>query len=187
MNGLREINGLKPTEAMTFPRSGHHWLFEILAEYFGQRLVVAEPHPESPPRIEDSDKTNFQRCFHDWSLTEPIRDDRQYLVQIRDPVDALASRWALEHRPEGIEAWYSIMGQWIDYYSGFMKKWVYSRIPNRLIVRYSDLFTNLPAKVCEIVCFMESSGLCDGGRIHKICEAHPVVYTGKGNFNGQLN
>ena len=133
-------------ESISFPRCGHKLTADLLRAYFGNEFKYQDV---CPPRGQFSEGYHFQKN-HDFDLDVPIQKDRSYLVQVRDPFDAIFS-WhkmtvGLDGIAEDIHSVREIMAQKQDYWAGFVKKWVASEIPNRLVVRY-----------CELIGFPESS------------------------------
>lgn len=133
---------LHRTECLTFPRSGHTLLHRLLSDYFVDgELHYCEMYDE-PEKVLDRDPTtNFQKN-HDLQLATPIRDDRQYLVQIRYPIDTIISWYKMACKAnisDAPQAWmecaFEVSSLWLRFY----RKWVLSPVPNRLIVNYSDL------------------------------------------------
>lgn len=171
------IKGIFLTEVVTLPRSGHHWTQQVLTDYFDGRLVTWQrgiPEPLPP-------ETNLIRNLHDWDLSAPVLPDRQYLIQIRDPVDALASRWEFEQL-EG-QLWYAKMQEWLKHYTALMLKWVYTPIPNRLVLRYSDLVAAPLDRFAELINWLDAANTCQRERLVKILCKNPP----KGSFRRPLD
>ena len=169
MTEISQINGLFVTECVSFPRSGHHLLHDTLTYYFGERLVYCEMYrqPESD-RIGGESKTNYQKN-HDFDLLTEIRSDRKYIVQVRDPLEAFASRWEMNIRVGKLndteQEFISTMHEWTTYYCGFIKKWVLSPVPNRLIVHYRDLIEHSEDVVSHVIQFIQGFPNTDNERI----------------------
>lgn len=136
-------------ENMSFPRSGHSYLRALLRAYFGPGFIYDEDF--YGPGVHR--KGHFMKN-HDFDLDIPIRDDRVYLVQVRDPFDCFHSWHKMtiprDGIPDTIEVFREISRSKLDYWSGFVRKWVFSEIPNRMILNYRDL-VNLPQQSLEKV------------------------------------
>lgn len=141
---------ISPTECISYPRSGHHALVDILRVYFGDSLVYGEIYRDPEATLEslaNCPRVNYQKN-HDFDLaTSPSRTDRQYLVQVRNPLESIES-WEVYdrrvgHIPDSPEAR-------VDFWAAFVKKWVFSEIPNRLVVWYEDL-VGAPVETCVSV------------------------------------
>lgn len=154
---LRQVNGIYVTECICYPRSGHHLLTNILHEYFDVSFVYCEQYKEGHKRIDKDENTNYQKN-HDFDLDTEIKDDRQYLIQVRNPLHSLPSRWAMEVRGANItdteENYRLYMKAWSHYWAGFMAKWVLSPVDNRLVVRYEDLMLNPVEVVVNVIQFL---------------------------------
>lgn len=164
MPKIKTINGIYLTEIICFPRSGHHWLMSMLEEvYFANRISYCERYEHPERMIEQCADTNVQKN-HDEGGDTPIRSDRRYIVQIRDPLEALPSRWKAHLAREDAtelgfinneECWRQTMKRWIDYYSRFVSKWIYDEVPNRLILRYNDLLSDPLGSLRKVVDFID--------------------------------
>lgn len=138
------VNGIRRTYSISFPRSGHGWLVDMLRMNYGTRLNYSESYVTNETRHELCETTNLTK-EHDLELELPVRRDCQYLVQLRNPVDAVLS-W-IEQRAKnrggltGQER-RELFDRWMRFYVEWLKKWVLAdlRAP-RLIVTYESLRT----------------------------------------------
>lgn len=140
-----------PVESISFPRCGHKLTTELLLAYFGEEFKY---QGVCPPPGQFSEGFHFQKN-HDFDLDTPIQNDRSYLVQVRDPFDAIFS-WhkltvTLDGIPDDQQTMREIMAQKQDYWAGFVKKWVASEIPNRVIVRYEDLLAHPHESLARLI------------------------------------
>lgn len=167
------VNGVAKTEALCFPRSGHHLLKNILEHYLGGAMNYCSVHEdEESKRIGAHPLTNFQKN-HDFDLKWPITDDRRYLVQTRDPIDAIESWFHLEQRmgktgatrPE-YEVWRNYIAGKLDYWRGFVDKWIYSYIPNRLVVSYADLLHRPESTVTSVIQHLQAKAEVDAKKLN---------------------
>lgn len=131
--------------SVSFPRSGHALTTELLRAYFGPALIYSG---EGPGRNEWKPGSNFLKT-HDFDLEVPIHRDRHYIVQIRNVVDSMWS-WhqltvKLDGIPDTIGTYRELFRSKLRYWTRFVDKWVLSDIPNRTIIRYTDL-VNSPEK-----------------------------------------
>ena len=184
---IREVNNIYVTECICYPRSGHHALANVLAAYFGSQLEYCEIYQHPEKQIGDDTQTNYQKN-HDFDLRTAIGFDRRYLVQIRDPYEAWASRWSLHRRTgeitdESQENYIETVRSWSDYYAGFMNKWVISSIPNRLVVRYCDLVESPFATVENVIQFLQHPRLLDRGRLAEALRHSPVTRQKRRDLN----
>lgn len=142
-------NGLFVTECLSFPRSGHHLLTNLLQMYLGSDMVYHSLYESVDTKpITDPDSTvNYQKN-HDFELATVVNPEIRYIVQIRDPIDSLDSWRALDSRtgalvgsPDDRALWESETRARLDYWRKFIDKWLISPVPNRLVIRYGDLLT----------------------------------------------
>ncbi|MBL9119096.1 MAG: sulfotransferase domain-containing protein [Phycisphaerae bacterium] len=165
------------TECVSFPRSGHHLLEGLLLRYFGEqgmRYCEQYAHPER--RLDLDPETRFQKN-HDFDLDTPIRSDRQYIVQIRYPLDSLVSLFKLNVKQSGLPdtpaAWTNFAINKIGYWMRFYKKWVLDHVDRRLVVNYADLVDEPVAMLTQVVCFLGETEP-DMDRIREACAAESI-------------
>lgn len=164
------------TECLTFPRSGHHLLQKILTQYFGNEFVYCELYADPEQVISLNERTNYQKN-HDLDLTTPIRDNRQYIVQIRYPIDSIVS-WFKQDCQRGRA--HDSPGDWTSFaltkssfWMRFYRKWVLDHVPSRLIVNYADLICEPVRTVTAVVRFLTQADP-DEGRISSICQSMDI-------------
>jgi hypothetical protein len=155
--------GMVRTECVCFPRCGHHLVERLLSSYFADKLHYGDPY-EAPHRSMDSDPTiNFQKN-HDFELDTPVRSDRQYLILVRDPREALISWFRLEVRKGRLEytreAWAGFSQKSWRFWGGFFDKWVVGQVPNRLVLDYRDLVAQPALALSRLVEFVSLRPAC---------------------------
>jgi len=177
--------------SVSFPRSGHHLLINILARYFGKdplydsrsietgedrshftagRLVYCEYYTHCRKSPCSDPKTTFQKN-HDFDLKLPNKNGQYYIVQYRNPKDAIASNFKLESQVlktvEDSEAsWKKYHKEKMIYWESFYKKWVLqNKNPLTYYVKYEDLVTQ-PGKVVRgVMQFCDPDSLLDKERL----------------------
>ncbi|MHC4948121.1 MAG: sulfotransferase domain-containing protein [Planctomycetota bacterium] len=169
---------IRRTECVCYPRSGHGLLQKILTRYFGPETLVYCESYRDPHRMLDHDpETNYQKN-HDLELNTPIRDDRQYLVQIRYPIESIVSWYRLACEQDGMEdapaVWTSFAIQKASFWMGFYRRWVLDHVPRRLIVNYADLVDEPVGTVTRVVRFLGDDAP-DRARIEASCAAEGVA------------
>ncbi|MCP3905646.1 MAG: sulfotransferase domain-containing protein [Planctomycetes bacterium] len=175
---------LTRTECLTYPRSGHTLLQRLLRHYFDDELVYCEQYSRPGGTLDRDAETNFQKN-HDFQLDTPIRDDRQYLVQVRYPIDSIVSWFKMscaEGRTDDTpEAWMMFAVGKASFWMHFYRKWVLDHVPGRLIVNYDDLVEHPVHTVTGVVKFLGDE-TPDIERIERICDDEGVArknyYTG---------
>lgn len=163
---------LFPTECISYPRSGHHALVDVLRGYFGDSFVYGEIYRDPDATLGSlTPPVNYQKN-HDFDLTTSrFATDRQYLVQVRNPLESIES-WEVYdrrvgHIPESPEAR-------VDFWAAFVKKWVFSEIPNRLVVWYEDL-VGAPVETCvAVIQFLTHTQNVDMQLLAKSLETLPL-------------
>lgn len=124
----------QPTVSISFPRSGHHLLVQLLRAYCGSSFNYCEVYKRG--HLLECAETNYLKT-HDFDLQFQTPENWREIVQIRDPVEA-------------IESWFGISPQdqadrqafWDDklkFYAAFMSKWMRPRRPHRIFVHYRHL------------------------------------------------
>lgn len=166
---------LKKTHAISFPRCGQHLLADMLTHYFGgNRFRYCEFYSDPELRMGVCPETNYQKN-HDFDLNWPTSPEYTYIVQVRDPFEALTSLYYLEGAGKNPEEWFA--EKWAYYY-GFVQKWILGSVPNRLVVHYRDLVDH-PVGMLSKVIHHISDEVADGSRVHKtVATVGPRGYEG---------
>lgn len=163
-----------PTECISYPRSGHHALVEVLRAYFKENFHYCETYREHLPSDlmgAPGSVTNYQKN-HDFKLDTPVLTDRQYLVQVRNPLESIESWNELDRRvghPPDTEE------NKLDFWVAFVKKWLLTPIPNRLVVYYEDLMAT-PTQTCvSILQFLTKTQNVDMELLERSLKQAPLV------------
>jgi hypothetical protein len=159
------------TECICFPRSGHHLLANVLRDYFGEEFHYCEFYTEPHLTFENCAATNYQKN-HDKDLLTPTEGRERYIIQIRNPLDALASLRNLE---AGETPLHEFAPQHLDYFAGFVRKWVFvPPDPRRLLVQYRDLINRPFATVGQVIEHITGGGPINGRRLIDVVTAHDI-------------
>lgn len=185
---------LRRTECVTFPRSGHGLLQKLLHRYFEEgELVYCESYADPERMLDHDPRTNFQKN-HDLELGTPIKDDRQYLVQIRYPIESIVSWYQLACEREGLPdspgSWTNFAVQKASFWMGFYRKWVMEQVPRRRVVNYADLVERPVETMESIVAFLGASEpdldlirrCCDDEQVGRRSFTRSFKYYGPGFF-----
>lgn len=120
----------------------------ILQRYLGEDFHYCEMYLQPHLAFSVSDWANAQKN-HDFDLDTKIDPTRNYIVQIRDPIESTSSyyEWQLDRgrdlgTPELRRLFFK---KTLVYWSQFVNKWVFDDVPSRLVVHYRDL-VDLPEK-----------------------------------------
>lgn len=158
---------LHPVQGVSFPRSGNHFLIDLLVNYFcalegrppmmptGRRHVHIEVGPFSwceyygcCRQIPCAHGAVFNRN-HDFALELPRLPGTRYLIQFRHPVPAVIS--AFERIPAKLE-WSRFSRRRAQEWNAWMEKWVVGhRDPLALIVYYDDLVRHTRRQMIRIL------------------------------------
>jgi hypothetical protein len=163
---------------MTFPRSGHGLLHRLLDRYFDSgALAYCEMYDDPRRRMEAEPRTNFQKN-HDFDLDTPVRADRQYLVQVRAPIESIVS-WYLYACDRGLvadarDAWKIWAVEKASFWMRFYRRWVLDDVPRRLVVNYADLVAAPEVTLARVVRFLADEAP-DAARIAASCRAEPIA------------
>jgi hypothetical protein len=159
-----------PTECISFPRCGHHALTEVMRFYFAENFHYGEIYRDGA-RIGEGSPTNWQKN-HDFNLDTPVLPDRNYIVQIRNPLEAIESWEKLDTRVAGQVV--DTCEHRIDFYANFVKKWLYSPVPWRLVVWYEDLMARPVATVTSVIQFVTRTQNVDVARLQEALFEFPL-------------
>lgn len=151
-----KVDGIYRTMAVSFPRSGHHWLQRMLQEYFGDRLHYCESYVNPELKMGECKATNYQKS-HDFSLDDPI-EKYQYLVQVREPEAALQSWYKLGWEDGSVLGSYEAFHRCKSaYWVAFLNKWTredWKSKSRRLVLYYSDLRRDPINKMALVIGFL---------------------------------
>ena len=187
---------MRKIQCLTYPRSGHHLLVNILARYFGDvpnfdsrsietgkdrshfsagKFAYCEyyTHCRKTPCINLD--TNFQKS-HDFNSTVPVKPNQFYVVQYRAPYPAIISGFILASEvlksvDDSEKSWKAYLERNYVRYKRFYKKWVLEQ-ENELcyILKYEELVQNPFDRACEVIEFIDSSSLIDRAKLRAIIE-----------------
>lgn len=175
MNNTPKVSGIRRTECMTYPRSGHHLLEGLLRPIYGSDFHYSEFY-EDDRHLDTHPETNVQKN-HDFGLTaRNDKDDRQYIVQVRTPIESLTSYYLFEYRnQEKTKASWEAFAMtqavvWADFYT----KWVVEPCPRpRLVLKYSDLVWKPRETLARVAEFLTGLGLTEM-QIDNALEVYPI-------------
>jgi len=174
---MKIINGLYRTVAATFPRSGNTYMIYCLGHYFSkQRLHFTDIHrPGSLPFDKDPDCVLLKT--HDFDLKFSPQPQWKYLVQIRDPLEALASWNQLNieegHPAKHIDEWWR---KQMQFYADFVKKWILQPMPNRLVVPFAELMADPVAVLSDVITFLNVDATVDLDKLTRVALANQRPY-----------
>ena len=142
-----------PIVNVSFPRSGHRYLREILARYFGPEFVFYESHQQSIVSADPAkcglEDVNFIKT-HDFDIEghDVLRDkfprSRRFLVQIRHPLESIASyyEFSLKHDARFSDnriAWTVFLRTKLEYWKSFYGVWLRTGTKDQMVVEYNNL------------------------------------------------
>lgn len=138
------------TEFITFPKSGHTLLIRILQRYFGPDLHYCERYMNPELMFDINQVTNCQKN-HDFDLKTEIVPNRNYVVQIRDPLESIQS-WREDQCLSGHPSFRKdFFSQQLLFWNRFVEKWVLGDVPNRLVIHYRELIDKPFSTVWNVI------------------------------------
>ena len=168
----------------SIPRSGHHFLADMMAAYYGDDLYYCEYYTlpaccKSVPCTRRGGHRIIYQKSHDRDFALPADvADALYLIQYRQPVPEALSDRELElqdrlGRPNlayrqtraGYMNW--LAGKAI-YYRNFHDKWIARRLPNAIYLDYAELAADPRMFLKTIV--ENTTGAADDGRLDMVIE-----------------
>lgn len=166
----------------SIPRSGHHFLQNLLTRFFGPRMQYCEFYSpkdccRSVPCTRRGDFSVVFQKSHDRDMEVPKTvADAVYVIQYRHPVpEALSDReldvtdaigrMSLTYRL-GREHYASWLAAKAVYYRRFHDKWMADRVPNGVYLDYAFLSARPAEAVEQIV--RAALGGADRGRIDQV-------------------
>lgn len=162
---------LIPTESISYPRSGHHALVNVLRGYFQENFHYCELYRDPTIQLGVCPTTNYQKN-HDFDLNSPVCPARNYIVQVRNPLEAIESWDELDRRvghPSDTQE------NKLDFYAAFVKKWVLGPVSHRLVVWYEDLVGNPTATVTSVIQFVTRTQNVDVPLLEEVLRRFPLI------------
>jgi hypothetical protein len=167
----REVQGV------SYPRSGHHLLVNVLKAYFGPEFNYCsdtELNCNSLP-CRNSQGANLRKN-HDHELTfSTSLPDTDYLIQFRRPLYSIVSNFYLAVRSNPVsvkdsqEGWQSFAAHEVERWNRWMRKWVLDNPnPRRLTVIYESVMENPLEELLRIVRFFSTEHTPDRARLAQI-------------------
>ena len=158
---------------VTYPRSGHHLLMNLLCYYFtdhkcenfetGQFSYCEYYH--HCQKIPCSHAATLQKN-HDFNLSLPKTG--KVIVQFRNPFNSIISYAKFEK--QNPTAWKQFATQKAQYWANFMKKW--ASHPTALIVPYEQLVAFPEKTLASVLDYYHGSH--DPARIKQVLAAIPI-------------
>jgi tetratricopeptide (TPR) repeat protein len=180
----------------SIPRSGHHFLQNMLSRYYGAELHYCEFYNppdccKSIPCVKRGSHSLIYQKNHDRDLSLPQDvQDALYIVQYRHPVpEALSDRELDLHDGAGrrtvhYRRTHSYYSWWLAlkaiYYRKFHDKWLAQRHPNAVYLDYDDLSQG-PAKALNAIIGW-ASGTVDEARVNSVVEKSTVTRVSVGHL-----
>ena len=178
---------MRPTQGVSYPRSGHAAIIHIARRYFGEAFVYCDTNNRKYCGCELVPCINPDRTFsknHDfsvlWSPGVPIISSEHYFIQYRNPVRSIASNFHLfvRNNPEKCERmhWEQFAAREIAYWNRFIDKWVLdfpSDADAPLYCKYESLIADPEARVREVLTFLSDEPL-DEEAVSRVIEEMPI-------------
>jgi hypothetical protein len=170
---------LSNVQGISFVRSGHHMAAGFLERYFGPpfRYCDIDVHCRRRPCVDPF--CSLQKG-HDLDDDWPIEPDRDYLIQYRHPLEAIASwftwRVKLKEWADGSEAgWRQFVEMALPIWQRFVRKWVIDfEHPRSLTLRYDEVMADPRAACVALVRFFGSGQPADENRVAELLQREPM-------------
>lgn len=179
---------MRPTQGVSYPRSGHSIVYHYAARYFGEAFIYCDINNKMFCGCESVPCVNPDRSFaknHDFGVQNgegmPIIPSERYLIQYRSPVRSIVSDYYL-HRYRNIlrhrkSQWQKFALNSIVFWNRFIDKWVLnfpSDADAPLFCSYESLISDPEARMGEILAYL-GGGPLDEDAMHQILERKPIV------------
>ena len=183
------------TQGISFPRSGHGVVYNILKSYFGSKMKYCDPNNKTNrycnckkvPCVNPN--TTFAKN-HDFEVLNgqglPIRENTRYFIQYRSPIQAIISNFYLYQKNtnnSGRYFWTQFAYDQLDYWIAFIDKWIF-QLPNvnkmNQTCSYEELIADPFGTISKIIKFMSDEPL-DINKIRKILNQIKVTLLNRHN------
>lgn len=161
---------MNKTFLISWPRSGRGAFVKLLKGYFAPELVLKY----SPQAMNSDALVVFE---HDVALELEVSDQNQYIVLVREPLNALMSwlwfevDFAEKHKAPPV-SWEEWAPRQFELFSAWFKKWLISPVPNRLILDYESLIEN--PELCLKMAVKHIAGEVRDGRVSDAVREFPI-------------
>ncbi|XSG85244.1 MAG: hypothetical protein ACPW60_00620 [Methylohalobius sp. ZOD2] len=159
----------------SYPRSGHRLLRNMLMHYFHESMVFYEPYadkivskraPSGRPNLPNYIKTHDFGLKGRNELADKFPDNRRYLIQIRHPLEAIASYYEFSVRHSHIkidikQSWLIFLYDKLEYWKKFVDIWILERKNDSLVVKYNELVRDKETTLKSAICFLSGSDIID--------------------------
>jgi len=179
---------MRPTQGVSYPRSGHAAVYQIAWHYFGDAFIYCDTNNKEQCGCESVPCVNPNRTFaknHDFGLYNaagmPIIPSEHYLIQFRSPVRSIVSNYylfryrrLLRHRKS---EWQRFALNSIAYWNRFVDKWVLdfpSKADPPLFCSYESLVLDPEVRIREILAYL-SDGPLDEDAVCQALKVEPIV------------
>ena len=169
-------------QGISFPRSGHHLLVDVLKAYFGAAFQYCGFYSlcDRCPCPEPS--TNLQKN-HDHGLDVPRDDRSDYLIQYRHPLPAVMSHYELRLRRAEIapaddceELWRAYALEQVQHWREWIRKWVLDNgNPRALKLSYEATMADPMTAYSSVVRLFAPDDPVDVERLAKHVERRKIV------------
>lgn len=181
-----EERRLRYVANVSWPRSGHHLLINLLNIYFGDRFGYCEFYSAqkegvccgSFPCTRAGEITMSKN--HDFDGKSVLPEGVSLVVQYREPVASIVSDYDLylsAGREDTREAFVDFATKRMKAYVTFYDRWISPGIPNRVRIDYAEL-TSKPAEALARVIALFTDEPVDAARLnHAISNVDIVHFT----------
>jgi len=178
---------MRPTQGVSYPRSGHGPIYHIARRYFGEAFVYCDTNNRMYCGCESVPCVNPARTFsknHDFSVRRspgvPIIPSEHYFIQYRNPVRSITSNFQLflKDYPEKQEwrHWVEFAATGILYWNRFIDKWVLNFPADAdlpFYCKYESLIADPETCVREVLAFL-SDGPLDEEAVSRVLKEIPI-------------
>jgi hypothetical protein len=168
-------------QGISFPRSGHHMLVDVLKAYFGSAFHYCGFYSLCDRRPCPEPSTNLQKN-HDHRLDVPRDECRDYLIQYRHPLPAVASHYELRLRRAEIaqeddcaDLWRAYALEQVQHWKEWVHKWVLdNENPRALKLSYEQTMADPVTAFSAAVRLIAPDDPVDLERITEIAVRHAI-------------
>lgn len=174
---------------VSWPRSGHHLVVNVLHEYFENEFAYCEFYtPSDCCKSAPCARREYIKLSknHDFLLKMPIVVDYPHFIQYRSFLPSVVSAFELfieQGQPDTFTSFEKFATKEARIYNKFLAKWVFGtkRPRERLILRYEDLTSERGVYlISDVIRFFAKNHCVDTGRLARICESIRKEYVENG-------
>ena len=185
------VTDIRYVSGVSWPRSGHHAVANVLSAYFGPKFMYCEHYlPTDCCKSQPCTRNGIHLSKnHDFEFDSIASDNVPYLIQYRSFITSVVSNFEVavynNSTADNADSFREFSIYYANRYVRFVQKWIFDiRQPKeRLVVKYDTLMEDPLPTMTHIVKFFAPGNDVDRGRLAECIETAPIEIIGLGTLS----